>query len=207
MSALGLASLGVYCEDRPLGMSSLGVFCDGIIEPPIEPPVGGYTPAWTLGATRLAIVSEIPLGFRSLTEIRAYAPEPGALSVLSSSQFGFSSVSEWRGWQPTPGSIRYVSKAGFGFRQASGFEIVPGVPAPAPVNGEYISEIGFGFRSETEFAYAAPVPYSLRVEGRLGFGFGNMTTIAGVRGVPVLDPDEDDVEALILAWTLLRRDD
>ncbi len=27
MSALGLASLGVLCEDKPLGMASLGVFC------------------------------------------------------------------------------------------------------------------------------------------------------------------------------------
>ena len=30
MSALGLASLGVQCTDKPLGMASLGVFCGSI---------------------------------------------------------------------------------------------------------------------------------------------------------------------------------
>jgi hypothetical protein len=34
MSALGMASLGVQCEDKALGMASLGVFCVTVIAVP-----------------------------------------------------------------------------------------------------------------------------------------------------------------------------
>lgn len=44
MSALGMASLGVQCQDKALGMSSLGLFCDGVVvvdEPTTYPGGGG----------------------------------------------------------------------------------------------------------------------------------------------------------------------
>jgi len=45
MSALGLATLGVQCENPALGMASLGVFCGEPLRliPIRAPDSGGYT--------------------------------------------------------------------------------------------------------------------------------------------------------------------
>ena len=207
MSALGLASLGVQCQDKALGMSSLGVFCDGVAPPVVERPTGNdYLDAFDRHFIRKEILSELPIRFRDETVVEAFSPTPAVLAVESVLPIVLSADYLVSGAQPRPVALSVESTLPFRFGiQADVDRGIGTPPAPAveigPEVGSVSSGLSIALRDETEIAYFAPVVPTLTLASEVRFTVNNATRISGRPGI---SRDEDDVEVLLLAMQLFR---
>lgn len=206
MSALGLASLGVHCQNKALGMSSLGVFCDGeIVQPEIPTPSGDFLREIDFPyVPRRTYLSELLLGFFNHTETEILVPQPSTIEALSVAELGFlSPAPEFTGERPSAPSATYHITGSLGFR--SGTESLRIRIEPGSV--EILSSAAIGFRESSAFEISAPATAAPLYETGVFFGFRDLTTIQRIKVLTPKEIEEDeDVEILLLAAKLFWED-